>query len=59
MNKKTLEILACPYCWGGLRLEANSTEEDKIIDGLLICDKCKATFDIRDGIPSLIPKSSQ
>ena len=46
IDKKLLEILACPKCKGEIRL--NETE-----DGL-ICDACKLLYEIKDGIPIML-----
>jgi uncharacterized protein YbaR (Trm112 family) len=46
IDKKLLEILACPKCKGDIRL----TEAE---DGL-ICDACKLLYEIRDGIPIML-----
>ncbi len=46
IDKKLLEILACPKCKGDIRL----TESE---DGL-ICDACKLLYEIRDGIPIML-----
>lgn len=46
IDKKLLEILACPKCKGEVRL--NETE-----DGL-ICGACKLLYEIKDGIPIML-----
>jgi uncharacterized protein YbaR (Trm112 family) len=46
IDKKLLEILACPKCKGEVKL--NETE-----DGL-ICDACKLLYEIKDGIPIML-----
>lgn len=46
IDKKLLEILACPKCKGEIRL--NETE-----DGL-ICDACKLLYEIKEGIPIML-----
>ena len=46
IDKKLLEILACPKCKGEIRL----TEGE---DGL-ICDACKLLYEIKDGIPIML-----
>jgi uncharacterized protein YbaR (Trm112 family) len=46
IDKKLLEILACPKCKGEIRL--NETE-----DGL-ICEACKLLYEIKDGIPIML-----
>lgn len=46
IDKKLLEILACPKCKGDIRL----TEAE---DGL-ICDACKLLYEIKDEIPIML-----
>jgi len=46
IDKELLDILACPDCKGDLKLEDNK----------LICQKCGEDFEIREGIPILLPK---
>lgn len=45
IDKKLLDILACPDCKGDLKLVKNK----------LVCKKC-GDFPIKDGIPILLPK---
>jgi uncharacterized protein YbaR (Trm112 family) len=40
-----LDQLACPACYGGLRLERES----------LLCNGCGRVYAVIDGIPVLIP----
>lgn len=44
IDKKLLEILACPKCKGRLELR----------DEYLICQPCGLRYPIRDGIPVLL-----
>jgi len=44
MDKKLLEILACPKCRGDLEFRDNS----------LICHKCKLRYRIEDDIPIML-----
>lgn len=44
LDKKLLEILACPVCKSSVRLKG-----DKII-----CHKCKKYYPVRDGIPVML-----
>ncbi len=46
IERKLLEILACPECKGNIHL--NEDENG------LICDKCKLMYEIRDGIPVML-----
>lgn len=45
INKDLLKILACPKCKADLKLSNNS----------LKCVKCKKVYEIKDGIPILLP----
>lgn len=46
MDKKLLEILACPVCKGPLVYRAGTAE--------LICKADRLAFPIRDGIPVML-----
>lgn len=46
LDKKLLDILACPKCKGAVVL-------NKTKDGL-ICSKCKLLYPIKDGIPVML-----
>ena len=44
MDKKLLDILACPKCKGDLELKKDS----------LVCNKCKLKYRIEDDIPIML-----
>ncbi|MFO7962504.1 MAG: Trm112 family protein [Desulfobacterales bacterium] len=46
INSELLNILACPKCKGGLRLNNEKNG--------LICDNCKLLYEIRDDIPIML-----
>ena len=46
MDKKLLEILACPVCKGELKYDKENNE--------LICSKDKLAFPVRDDIPVML-----
>jgi len=46
LNKKLLDILACPKCKGDLEYKKN---EDQ-----LICNKCRLRYRIEDDIPIML-----
>ncbi|MBI5970729.1 MAG: Trm112 family protein [Deltaproteobacteria bacterium] len=46
IDKELLEILACPKCKGGVRLNEKK-------DGLA-CDKCRIVYPIKEGIPVML-----
>ncbi len=47
LDKKLLEILACPKCKGDLEYK---TKPDEV----LICHDCKLVYEIRDDIPIML-----
>ena len=44
IDKKLLELLACPACQGDVELKDNA----------IVCTKCKRIYPIVDGIPVLL-----
>ena len=46
MNKKQLELMACPECKGKLEFEKDKKE--------LICKTCQLGFPVKDGIPVML-----
>lgn len=55
MRYDLLEILVCPMCKGQLSLEARQEADGEVVEGVLRCQQCSATYPIEDGIPNLIP----
>jgi len=51
MNKKLLEILACPLCKGKLHYDDGKQE--------LICSFDKLAYPIRDEIPIMLPEEAR
>ena len=51
LDKKLLEILACPKCHGELEYRPDK-ENDK--NGELICHQCKLVFRVEDDIPIML-----
>jgi len=51
IDKELLEVLACPVCKGDLKY---NEEKD-----ILICEKCKVYYEIREGIPVLLPDAGK
>ncbi len=49
-----MDILCCPVCKGDLELRVD-VEEDEILEGQLICHECDTTYQIKEGIPNLLP----
>lgn len=54
MNRDLMEILCCPVCKGDLTLTV-SREEEEILEGSLHCAHCDRAYEIREGIPNLLP----
>ena len=46
LDKKLLEILACPICKGELRFDSSAKE--------LVCEADKLAFPVRDGVPVML-----
>lgn len=46
MDKKHIEMMACPECQG--KLEFNKTNKE------LVCENCQLAFPVRDGIPVML-----
>jgi len=46
MDKKQLEMMACPECHGKLDYDKSNQE--------LVCDNCQLAFPVRDGIPVML-----
>ena len=48
LSKDLFDILACPLCKGDLIYNKTKTK--------LKCTKCRKEYDIKEGIPILLPK---
>ncbi len=46
LDPRLLDLVACPACHGGLRVD-DAAEE-------LVCDACRLAFPVRDDIPVLL-----
>ena len=56
MNRKLLEILACPIDkHHPLELFENKSDGEKITEGSLYCEKCSRFFPIIAEIPIMLP----
>ncbi len=51
MKSAFLDILCCPHCRGGLRLNATERDGAEIIAGALDCAACGVSYPVRCGIP--------
>jgi len=54
MKRDLMQILCCPVCKGDLELRV-SVEKDEVVEGVLRCASCNHEYEIRDGIPNLLP----
>lgn len=56
LKKNLLDILACPIDkYYPLELIDINSKDDIIIDGVLLCSKCKRYYPIIDEIPVMLP----
>ncbi len=46
IDKKLLEILACPKCKGDVRYSATKSG--------IICEKCKLIYPVNNGVPVML-----
>jgi SAM-dependent methyltransferase len=59
MKPGLIPLLACPECGRSLKLsnpEPDPTCADEIASGTLVCEGCAAEFEIRGGVPRLLPR---
>lgn len=56
MNKKMMEILACPIDKSHpLELHEIKTKENVVYEGILLCSKCSRFYPIIEEIPIMLP----
>ena len=56
MNKKMLDILACPICKHHPLEELDINEnDDDVVEGVLFCTECSRFYPIIDEIPIMLP----
>lgn len=56
MRDDIFDLLCCPACKGGMELTVIKTNRDEIIEGTLVCKKCKNKYFIRNGTAYLVPE---
>ena len=56
MQERYLELLRCPTCHGELSLCDAVERKDEIWTGTLRCETCDVGYDIKEGIPFLMPE---
>jgi uncharacterized protein YbaR (Trm112 family) len=55
LKRELLEILLCPICkYHPLELHVFK-EEQEIVEGIIVCDKCKRWYPVIDEIPNMLP----
>jgi uncharacterized protein YbaR (Trm112 family) len=54
LDPELIKILACPDCRGEIVYSSKKTG-DKLKEELK-CKKCKRVFEVKDGIPIMLPK---
>jgi SAM-dependent methyltransferase len=54
MKPRLAELLACPECFGLLRLKVQNQKDGEIIAGSFACPACLQEFPIRNGIPRFV-----
>lgn len=56
MRRRLLDILACPIDKHyPLQLIELESKDDKIVQGVLLCDQCRRFYPIIDEIPVMLP----
>jgi uncharacterized protein len=56
MDKKLIDIIACPMCKGALELQIVNQEGDEILEGILRCNRCMLDYEIKGSVPYLLVK---
>jgi hypothetical protein len=51
LNKKLLEIMACPQCHGNVRW-------DEKLSGI-VCEKCKLLYEVKNDIPIMLVEEAK
>ena len=54
MKRSLLALIRCPDCNSDLSLVNVSTTDGEIISGNLLCEECRASFPIEDGLPVIL-----
>jgi uncharacterized protein YbaR (Trm112 family) len=59
MKRSLMDILCCPVCKGDLTLRVVKEDEKEILEGELHCAACRVDYPIQEGIPDLLPRTTQ
>jgi len=54
LKQKLLDFLVCPTCRNSVHIKIKKKKGTEIIEGLILCDKCKDRFIINKGIPRFV-----
>ena len=54
MKQKLIDFLVCPTCRNSVHIKIKKKKGTEIIEGLILCDKCKDRFNIHKGIPRFV-----
>jgi uncharacterized protein YbaR (Trm112 family)/ubiquinone/menaquinone biosynthesis C-methylase UbiE len=58
MNRRLLQILACPDCHGPMEAAAERERDQEIEEGSLTCTRCRRTFPIRRSVPRFVSEQN-
>jgi hypothetical protein len=56
LDKELIKILACPDCRGDIQYSRKKMKSG--VKESLTCKQCKRLFEVRDGIPIMLPKDN-
>lgn len=59
MKRSLMDILCCPVCKGDLALQVEKEDEKEVLEGKLHCAACTVDYPIHEGIPDLLPRTTQ
>ena len=54
MKPSLLEHLACPSCHGRFELTAAASQGAEVMEGVLRCRGCRATYPVLRGVPRFV-----
>ena len=54
LKQKLIDFLVCPTCRNSVHIKIKKKKGTEIIEGLILCDKCKDRFNIHKGIPRFV-----
>jgi len=60
MKPSLVSMLRCPLCKSILTFSSEKVHETEILEGILLCTKCRTSFPISGGVPNLVsPKQRE